>query len=119
MQYNISFLISDMSYYGQISTIVDIFGPKMADREMSLVPPNEVLKAARILARKSQIDFAAMTGISIATIRRIEIGTTEISNKTMRKLQLGIAGTNVVIIRPGPNNGWGVCYRSADAPEST
>jgi transcriptional regulator with XRE-family HTH domain len=69
------------------------------------------LKAARALARMTQDDLAAATGLSAQTIKRMEsIGTEKSSAGNVQAVQRALEAAGVVFI---PENGGGAGVRLA------
>lgn len=62
---------------------VDEFFQKFADRQMGLC---DAVKAMRRISRLTQPEFAKHRGISLATLRKIEAGSSALSVETLNKI---------------------------------
>jgi transcriptional regulator with XRE-family HTH domain len=80
--------------------------------QIMIAPPN-VLRAARELLCKKQVDVAQAAGISRSSVQRVESGESDRTHTSI-VLQTYYENEGIVFVRPGNGQGWGLIDNSSD-----
>ena len=80
-----------------------------------MLPSPQLLAAARILAKLTQEEFARVAGVSLSTVKRLEIGQNAPSGTTLGRLQRALITYGVQFVFDAEGQFEGVRRRLSDS----